>query len=283
MAHQQQYAVKQLCKVLEVAASGYYAWRQGGCRPRTEANQQLVAVIATIHAASHKRYGSPRIHAELCAQGYRCNRKRVARLMRAHGIRAQGRRQRKPLTTDSDHDLPVAPNLLRQDFSTHSPNTKWVADITYVPTQAGWLYVAVVLDLFSRKVVGWAMDTSMTSALVVQALRMALQTRRPPPQLVHHSDRGGQYASHADQALLQANACQVSMSRAGNVYDNAVMESFFASLKTELVHQQRFRTFQEAKSHLFAYMEGFYNRRRLHSSLGYLCPDDFERSFSSPA
>jgi transposase InsO family protein len=267
--------------VLEVAPSGYYAWRQGRSSQRREANQQLVEEIAMIHAASHKSYGSPRIHAELCTQGNRCNHKRVARLMREHGIRAQGRRRRKPLTTDSDHALPIAPNLLRQDFSAHSPNTKWVADITYVTTQAGWLYLAVVLDLFSRKVVGWAMDTSMTTTLVTQALRMALHSRRPPPQLVHHSDRGGQYASHAYQALLRTNAVTVSMSRPGHVYDNAVMESFFASLKTELVHQRHFRTFQEAKSHLFAYIEGFYNRRRRHSSLGYLSPDDFERPFFS--
>lgn len=230
-----------------------------------------------IHADSHQTYGSPRIHAELCACGHPCNRKRVARLMRLHGIQARGRRRCRMVTTDSRHDLPVAPNLLGQDFSAQAPDEKWVSDITYVPTREGWLYLAAILDLFSRKVVGWSMDQTMTASLVTQALRMALHSRRPASPLLHHSDRGGQYASYAYQELLKANAFQVSMSRSGNVYDNAVMESFFGSLKTELIYHQQFRTIQEAKTHIFAYIEGFYNNRRRHSSLGYVSPDEFER------
>jgi transposase InsO family protein len=241
------------------------------------ANTQLVEVIKVIHAESHQTYGSPRIHAELSARGHPCNRKRVARLMRLHGIQASGRQRRRVVTTDSRHDLTVAPNLLGQDFAAQAPDAKWVADITYVPTQAGWLYLAVVLDLYSRKVVGWSMDRSMTASLATHALRMALQTRRPASPLLHHSDRGGQYASYVYQELLRANAFHVSMSRRGNVYDNAVIESFFGSLKTELIYHHQFRTIQEAKTHIFAYIEGFYNHRRRHSSLGYLSPDEFER------
>jgi len=269
--------------VLEVSSSGYYAWRQRQPSVRGIANEQLVEVIKVIHAESHQTYGSPRMHAELSARGHHCNRKRVARLMRLHGIQARGRQRRRVVTTDSRHDLTVAPNLLRQDFSAQAPDEKWVSDITYVPTREGWLYLAAVLDLFSRKVVGWSMDQTMTTSLVTHALRMALQTRRPASPLLHHSDRGRQYASHVYQQLLKTNAFRVSMSRSGNVYDNAVMESFFGSLKTELIHHHQFRTIREAKTHTFAYIEGFYNNRRRHSSLGYLSPDEFERHYYQTA
>lgn len=272
-----------LCEVLEVAPSGYYAWRRRGASRRAQTNEQLVETIQMIHAESYATYGSPRIHAELRARGWGCNRKRVARLMRVHGMAARSKRRRRMVTTDSRHDLAVAPNLLAQDFAAQAPDLKWVADFTYVPTQAGWLYLAVILDLYSRKVVGWAMEQRMTETLVIRALRMALQSRQPPPQLLHHSDRGSQYASHAYRQVLHTHAFQVSMSRRGNVYDNAVIESFFSSLKTEWVDQHHFRTFQEAKTHIFAYIEGFYNLRRRHSSLGYLSPNDFERSHQSRA
>lgn len=257
--------------------SGYYAWRKRQPSRRQQEDERLSKLIRCVHAESRQRYGSPRIHAELQAQGIRCGRKRVARLMRQAGLRGKCKGRRRVCTTESKHKLPVAENVLQQEFTAEQPNTKWVADITYIPTDEGWLYLAVVMDVFSRKVVGWAMDASMTSQLVERALDAALVTRQPPPGLLHHSDRGSQYASHDYQARLQAVQAQVSMSRSGNCYDNALMESFWATLKTELVEEQPFASHAAARCDILLYIEGFYNLRRRHSALGYLSPVEFER------
>lgn len=269
-----------LCRVLEVSVSGYYAWRKRQPSRRQQEDERLSKLIQCVHAESRQRYGSPRIHAELQAQGIRCGRKRVARLMRQAGLRGKCKGRRRICTTESKHKLPVAENVLQQDFTAEQPNTKWVADITYIPTDEGWLYLAVVMDVFSRKVVGWAMDASMTTQLVERALEAALVTRQPPPGLLHHSDRGSQYASHDYQARLQTVQAQVSMSRSGNCYDNALMESFWATLKTELVEEKPFASHAAARCDILLYIEGFYNLRRRHSALGYLSPVEFERRHS---
>ena len=287
MAHVEEFPVRRMCQVLEVTTSGYYAWRRrqsgaGGRRQRE--NEQLVSAIQCIAVEVNGRYGSPRMHAALVSRGLRCNRKRVERLMRQAGIRAtHSKRRRRVVTTQANHNLPVAANVLNREFTATMPNRKWVTDITYIPTDEGWLYLAAVLDLFSRRVVGWAMDTSMTVELPLRALRMALHNRRPQPGLLHHSDRGSQYASLIYQALLQSRAIQPSMSRTANCYDNAVMESFFASLKAELVDQRRFTSIAQAQKEIFHYIEAFYNRQRLHSTLGYRSPSQFEADFNNGA
>ena len=265
-----------MCQVLGVSTSGYYAWRKRAPSARAQANQRLVAAIRRIHAASRGSYGSPRIHAELLAQGFQVSENRVARLMRAHAIRARRKPGWRP-STDSRHSLAVAPNLLRRNFQAQAPNQKWLADLTYIRTGQGWLHLAVVLDLFSRKIVGWAMHQTLTSHLVSQALTMALQNRPASSGLLHHSDRGVQYAAADYQQLLAQYQIQASMSRTGNVYDNAPMESFFSTLKCEHVHWQHYRTRAEARTDIFGYIEGFYNRIRRHSALGYLSPEQFER------
>jgi putative transposase len=272
------YPLPMLCRVLGVSVSGYYAWRKRPVSQRTETNQVLVAHIKAVHRASYETYGSPRVHAELVAQGYVCGRHRIARLMRQHGIQAkQGRRRR--LTTIKRAGDPVAPNLLDRQFTATAPNQKWLADITFIPTQEGDLYLAPVLDLYARKIVGWAMDTTLKSELVQRALQMALRQRRPAAGLLHHSDQGGQYTSQAYQRLLKNHHCQVSMSRVSNCYDNAPMESFFGTLKSELLHHRQYRTRAEAQRDIFAYIEGFYNRRRRHSALGYQSPEQFEQAY----
>ena len=272
-----------MCQVLDVSVSGYYAWCKRPASPREQANEALVSEIRQIHAASLATYGSPRIHRELCERGQRCSRKRIERLMRQQGIQGKCKRRRKVVTTDAQHHLPVAPNVLNQAFVATAPNEKWVTDITYILTAEGWLYLACVLDLFSRKIVGWAMDITMTTTLVLDALDMALAQRQPPVGLLHHSDRGSQYACLAYQARLADQHMQVSMSRTGNCYDNAVMESFWATLKTERTHDQCYPTRAEARTDIFLFIEGFYNRRRRHSALGYLSPNNFERRFWSGA
>jgi putative transposase len=266
-----------MCGVLGVSVSGYYAWRKRPVSRREEANQALVQRIRRLYHRSHQTYGSPRLWAELRAEGEQCSLNRVARLMRLHHIGAR-RPRRYTVTTQSQHQYPVAPNVLGRDFTASAPNQKWVADITYVPTQEGWLYLATLMDLFSRKIIGWAMDKSLATDLTCQALRMALATRQPIVGLLHHSDRGSQYASQAYQSLLQARGVQVSMSRSGNCYDNAAMESLFGTIKAELIHHQTYRTRQEAKTAIFAYIETFYNRHRRHSTLGYLSPDQYEQN-----
>lgn len=275
--------MRRLCQVLNVAVSGYYRWRQGRRSRRQQADEQLTQTIRRLHAESHQRYGSPRIHAELRAQGIRCSAKRVARLMRQQGLQGKCKWRRRVCTTDSKHTLPVARNVLSQEFTAEQPNAKWVADITYIPTAEGWLYLAGILDIFSRKVVGWAMGDTMTTELVARALIAAVQTRRPQPGLLHHSDRGSQYASHDYQAQLRAAQIQVSMSRTGNCYDNALMESFWATLKVELTDDKTYASHTAAKQDIFQYIEGFYNQRRRHSALGYLSPTEFERRYSAGA
>ncbi len=275
--HATTYPVRLMCRVLEVSPSGYYAWRARPESPRDVANRQLVAEIRRIEVHHHGRYGSPRMHAALRAQGHRCSRGRVERLMRRHRIRALAGRRYRPCTTDSRHYLAVAPNLLAQRFEAPTPNRVWLADITYIPTGEGWLYLAAVLDLATRKIVGWAMRDHMRTELALSALMMAIQRQRPGRGLVHHSDRGSQFAAEAYVNQLAAVGAVPSMSRTGNCYDNAPMESFFHTLKVELVHQQRWATRDEARRDLFGYIEGYYNRARLHSALGYLTPEQAEQ------
>ena len=271
-----EYPVRVLCEALDVSPSGYYAWRSRPESPRKTANRALLTEIRQLHEQHRKRYGAPRIHAALRAHGRIVSRGRVERLMRHHGIRAQRPRAFRVCTTDSNHTLPVAPNLLDRNFTATRPNEVWVTDLTYVPTDEGWLYLAVVLDLFSRKVVGWAMRDHMRTELPLAALTMAIQRQRPAPGLLHHSDRGSQYASAEYRKVLKSHGIVPSMSRKGNCWDNAPMESFFGTAKSELVHHQRYPTREAAKRDLFAYIEGYYNRQRLHSALGYLTPEQAE-------
>jgi putative transposase len=272
--------LERACRVLRVSVSGYYAWQ--GRRPteqRQNRNALLITHIRAVFAESRGTYGSPRVTAALRQQGMVCNRKCVARLMRQHGLVAKHRRARRVFTTDSRHGNPIAPNRLQRDFTAQRPNEKWVADITAIATAEGGLYLALVLDVFSRKVVGWAMDERMDTALVERALKMALAQRQPAQgQLLHHSDRGSQYASLRYQQLLATASITVSMSRTANPYDNALMESCIGTLKTECA-DQLFPSRRVAHAEIFAYLEGWYNRRRLHSALGYLSPDQFEHRF----
>jgi putative transposase len=274
--HQHQFAIAVMCRVLSVSRSGYYAWRKRPVSPRKMANDIVLEKIKAAHRKSRQTYGSPRIQAELVAQGIRCGHNRVARLMRLNGLRAKQKRAFKVKTTDSNHHQPVAPNLLDQDFQTDQPDRKWLTDITYIATAEGWLYLAVVLDLYSRRIVGWAMSDRLERQLVIDALLMALQARRPPPGLLHHSDRGSQYASQEYQALLTKHQLRCSMSRAGNCYDNAPMESFFSTLKSELIHHRRYATRAEARADIFEFIEVFYNRLRRHSALAFQSPVMFE-------
>ncbi|WZX23409.1 IS3 family transposase [Myxococcus stipitatus] len=273
------YPVAMLCRVLEVSRAGYYAWEGREASARQKANAALVERIQQVHQDSRRTYGSPRVQAELKAQGLPVGRHRVARLMREAGLRAR-RRRRFVHTTDSKHGLPVAPNVLARAFNPPGPDQTWATDITYVPTREGWLYLAVVLDLFSRRVIGWAMDRCIDRHLVLSALDMALKGRCPPAGLLHHSDRGSQYASEDYQRALAARGIRCSMSRKGNCWDNAVVESFFSTLKTELVHDADFSTREAAKGGLFEFIEVFYNRKRRHSSLGYVSPAEFEKTAS---
>jgi putative transposase len=269
------YRVKQLCMVMGIQRSSYYAWKKRKTSAREQKNQELVEMIHKIYKLSRRTYGYPRVYAQLRKDGVECNRKRIIRLMRQEGL--QGRRKRRKIvTTDSKHSYPVAGNLLNREFEARKPNEKWVADITYIPTTEGWLYLAGVLDLYSRRIVGWDMSGQIDAKLVERALRMALYQRQPDRGLIHHSDRGSQYASHAIQNILAANHIQVSMSGKSDCYDNAVMESFFSTLKNEWVHHQKYQTRSQARTDIFNYIEGFYNTVRLHSTLGYLSPTEFE-------
>jgi transposase InsO family protein len=275
-AEKAQYPIAVLCRVMAVARSGFYAWCHRLMNRRAQQNQHLLAQIQLCHRESKGCYGSPRIHRDLCAQGLRISRHRVARWMRLHDIRGVCRRRVPPRPRTASPAI-VAANVLQRDFTATQPNQKWAGDITYIPTREGWLYVAVLLDVYSRRIIGWAMAERATTELTTTALIMALQQRQITVGLLHHSDRGSQYAAVAYQQQLVVHGIQCSMSRPGNCWDNAVVESFFATLKTELINRQRFQTRQEAHSAIFAYMEGFYNRRRRHSTLDYLSPVEFER------
>jgi len=285
-AHAEQFHIVTMCRVLEVSKAGYYAWGQRGPSARAEADATLTLTIRETFRQRRKRYGSPRIHAELAAQGRRHGAKRVARLMQAAGLRAKARRAFRT-TTDSAHTLPIAPNVLARQFAVadaHAPRPldhAWVGDITYLPTREGWLYLAVVLALGSRRVIGWAMQHTIDARLTETALRMALRARRPAAGVLHHTDRGSQYAAHSYQALLAAHEMQCSMSRAGDCWDNAVVESFFATLKRELVGDADWATRDEARTAVFEFIEIWYNRERRHSSLGYLSPVAYEQQLET--
>jgi putative transposase len=271
------YPVGVLCRVLDVARSGFYAWCQRPMSRRAQENQGLVTHIRACYQASRGWYGSPRIHQDLRAHGLQVGRHRVARLMRLHGLCSVSRRRAWKRPAMAAPAMVVA-NALRRQFVATRPNQKWAGDITYVPTRQGWLYVAVLMDLYSRRIVGWAMDDQATTTLTLSALEMALQQRSVPLDLLHHSDRGSQYGAVAYQHRLAACGIQCSMSRPGNCWDNAVVESFFATLKTELCSKEHpFSTRQEARTAIFEYVEGFYNRARRHSTLGYLSPVEFEQ------
>ena len=270
------YPVTILCDVLGVSPAGYYAWRSRPESQRSAANREIVDDIKQVHRDTSGRYGSPRIHAELKAQGRRVSRGRIERLMRHHGIRAIMARPRRVRTTDSRHDFPIAPNLLKRNFTAAAPNRIWLADITYVETDRGWLYLATVMDLYSRRIVGWAMADHLRTDLPLAALTMAISAQRPGAGLIHHSDRGVQYAAADYRKVMQSAGFRASMSRKADCYDNAPMESFFHTLKTELVHHRQYATRAEAKRDIFAYIEGFYNRTRRHSAIGYISPIEME-------
>ncbi len=275
-AEKARFPIRLLCRTLHVSRAGFYAWRGRAPSSRAQADERLGVEIVAIHAQMRQRYGSPRIHAELVERGCRAGRKRVARLMRVHGLAAR-RRRRFRVTTQSRHPLPIAPNVLARQFQRPEPDQAWVTDITYIPTGEGWLYLAVILDLCSRFAVGWAMNDRITDDLTLDALGMALARRRPAPGLLHHSDRGSQYASADYQRVLAQHEIVCSMSRRGDCWDNAVAESFFASLKVELVHDATWPTRTAARTELFEYLEVFYNGQRRHSALGYLSPRAFEQ------
>jgi transposase InsO family protein len=265
-----------MCQVLEVSENGYYNWSKRGKSKRKREDEELAERIEDAYRQHGGKYGSPRIHAALKTQGVHCGRKRVARLMREKDLYAR-RRRRKARTTNSRHRFSIAPNLLKRDFAADAPNKKWVADITFIETREGWLYLSGVLDTYSRKIVGWSMDKQHDTTLVETALQMALQKRHPAAGLIHHSDRGSEYASTRYQTLLQQHDIQASMSGKGDCYDNAMMESFWATLKEECCGNTIFATREEAKTAIFSYIEVDYNRKRLHSSLGYMSPVDYEK------
>jgi putative transposase len=273
--HRDEFPVSRMCEVLDVSRSGYYAWRGRPPSKREMANRELYKKIEAVYDESHGTYGSPRIYRELKRQGVRCSENRVARLMRLRGLRARQTKTYKTTTRRNKAD-PVAPNVLKRDFEAERPNEKWLADITYIPTQEGWLYLAVTLDLYSRRVVGWAMLDRMTSDLTMNALKMAVCQRDVGPGLIHHSDQGSQYTDGEYQQMLKDWGIEVSMNGVGSWYDNAPMESFFGTLKSEWVHHCAYHTRDEARTDLFYYIEAFYNRRRLHSALDYVSPEAYE-------
>lgn len=275
-----EYPVEAACRVLEVSRSGYYAWRDRPASVSALRRQQLAGKIQAIHQENREVYGSPRIYQALKAQGEAVCENTVAKVMAQQGIQAKTRKKFIPRTTDSRHEHPVAGNLLDRDFKAEVPDQKWVVDITYVPTDEGWLYLAGVLDLCSRRIVGWSMAEHLQSGLVEDALKMAIGRRNPAAGLLHHSDRGVQYAAEDYQQLLLASGMIGSMSGKGNCWDNAVMESFWGTLKSELVNHQHYATRAEARQSIFEYIEVFYNRKRLHSALGYQSPEAFEAAFN---
>lgn len=277
-AHRQRWPVSVQCAALQVNRSGYYAWRERVPSLTAQRRAALTAHIREVHQASRQSYGSPRIHAELLVRGEHCERKTVAKYMQLAGIQAKTRRRFRVTTTDSNHDHPVAENIVNRNFSPSQKNETWTSDITYIPTAEGWLYLAAVEDLYTREIVGWSLSDRIDSRLVVNALSMALARHCPGENLVTHSDRGVQYASEHYQRLLETHGITCSMSRRGNCWDNAPTESFFATLKKELVHHEKYQTRAEARQSVFEYIEVFYNRVRRHSALGYLSPAQFAKA-----
>lgn len=271
--HRGQFPLRLMCRVLEVSVSGFYAWRDRGPGSRQLQDRQIAARIRAIYTRSRRTYGSPRIRVSLRNEGIRCSRKRVARLMRTEGMCARRRRRFRAAQLTPAY---MAGNVLSRRFTVPLPNHVWTADVTYIPTRQGWLYLAVVMDLASRRIVGWAMRTSADQQLTADALMMAIKQRNPPRGMLHHSDRGVQYSAAGYQALLQKHGLNCSMSRTGNCWDNAVAESFFSTLKSELVNRCTFSSPAQARPHVFEYIEGWYNRQRLHSTLDYLSPMQYE-------
>ena len=280
--YQEQFSFSALCRVMAVCRGGFYAWCKRDKSVRHLQNERLTEQIKTAHKESKETYGSPRIFADFKEAGIACGEKRIARLMRLAKIRAVPPK-RFVVTTDSDHDMPIAKNLLDRIFDAEKPDTRWTADITYIWTSQGWLYLAVILDLFSRRIVGWAMDQAIDRSLVLSALDMAIVSRRPAQNMLCHSDRGSQYASDDYQTRLKDAGIVCSMSRRGNCWDNAPTESFFASLKKEMVYRTRFETREQARSAIFHWIEVWYNRKRRHSAIGYISPDAFERQHQQDA
>ncbi len=270
-----------MCQVLRVSRSGFYEWTGRSPSRRAREDQRLLGLIRTSFMQSDSTYGSPRVWDDLHDLGERCSRKRVARLMREGQLHARGKRRRPPVDSGLRPEHFIAPNVLDRQFEAAAPNQKWVADFTYIPTGEGWLYLAVVLDLFSRRVVGWSMSPVMNAQFVLDALMMAVWRRGKPKELLHHSDQGSQYTSEEFQRLLADQGIICSMSRRGDCWDNAAMESFFSTLKLERAHRRRYRSRDEARADLFDYIERFYNPRRKHSTLGYVSPAEFERRFAS--
>ena len=279
--HANQFSIERMSTMLNVSRNGYYKFLHSSPSKREEENKSLLTKIKRIHAKSRETYGSPRVHAALRLEGESGSKKRVARLMKKSGIHAKMKKRFK-VTTKANPKAQAAPNVLNRDFTAQMPNQRWVADITYIATAEGWLSVAAVLDLYSRRIVGLSMNERMTSNLVGAALEQALTHRKPQPALLHHSDKGCQYTSREFQKLLEAHQITVSMSGTGNCYDNAAMESFFHTLKTEHVYFECYLTREQAKQSIFEYVEVFYNRQRLHSTLGYLTPNDFETKGRCP-
>lgn len=270
-----QYPIQMMCRMLQVSESGYYSWCHRKPSIRTQRHEMLKSEIKLIFDDEKQRVGVRRITARLRQEGNTVCRKTVAKIMNALGLRAKGRRKYKA-TTNSRHSLPISPNLLEQNFSAQKPNEKWVSDITYIATDEGWLYLAVVMDLYSRKIVGWSLSDRMTATLVIDALQMAWWGRNRPVGVIVHSDRGSQYCSKEYQRLLADKGLISSMSKKGDCYDNAAMESWNHSFKVETIHGERFKTRKEAISHIFDYIHVYYNRKRLHSTLGFLSPESFE-------
>jgi putative transposase len=278
--HRNQFNLMVLCDVLEVSRSGYYAWLKRPVSARQKRREELTDQIRQVHERSRCTYGSPRVHAELADRQVSVCVNTIARLMKQAGLQSRIRRRFVVHTTDSNHGEPVAANVLDRQFAASGPNRKWCCDITYVPTDEGFLYLAAVIDLCSRKIVGWSMADHLRSELCLEALEMALHQRRPGQGLLHHSDRGVQYACESYRALLAEHGMEASMSRTGNCYDNAVMESFFSTLKTELIYHEHYATRAEACRSIFEYIEVFYNRQRRHSAIGYKSPETFEASLN---
>lgn len=270
--------MSRMCQVLKVSRSGYYAWRGRPPSEREMANQALYKEIKAVYDESHGTYGSPRIYQALRRRGFTCSENRVARLMRLKGLQAEQTKSYKSTTKRNKADA-VAPNVLQRDFEATRPDEKWLADITQIPTEEGWLYLAAILDLYSRRIVGWAMSDRMTDDLTLSALRMAVEQRELGLNLIHHSDQGSQYTSGDYQQMLKDWGIEISMNSVGTWYDNAPMESFFGTLKCEWVHRHTYLTRDEATTNLFYYIEAFYNQRRLHSSLGYLSPVEHEQLY----